>query len=244
MGRKNSRVKDSSSNRYRTPCVSPMEQFQEEETKRIILLPKNKNQELYIKALKEAQQTVVLGPAGTGKTFIAATYAAKLISDKEVSKIILTRPNVSSGKSIGFFPGTLEEKMAPWLGPVVDVLTKHLGSYKVQNMIKLGVIQVIPFETMRGRSFEDAFVLLDEAQNTTPHEMKMFLTRIGDNSRVVMNGDIQQSDLPSNSGLAKSIDMIKKYDIPVPIIEFQVEDIVRSRLCKTWIEAFIKEDKH
>lgn len=242
MGRKNSRVKDKPF-RYKSPRYPVAELPVEEETKRIILLPKNKNQELYIKALKDAQQTVVLGPAGTGKTFIAATYAAKLLADKEVSKIVLTRPNVSSGKSIGFFPGTLEEKMAPWLGPVVDVLTKHLGQYKVQDMIKRGVIQVIPFETMRGRSFEDSFVLLDEAQNTTPHEMKMFLTRIGDNSRVVMNGDIQQSDLPSNSGLAKSIEMIKKYDIPVPIIEFQVQDIVRSQLCKTWIESFIKEGK-
>lgn len=214
-----------------------------EEPRQIVLVPKNKNQGLYMKALKESDQVVVLGPAGTGKTFIAASYAAILLEDKTIKKLILTRPNVSSGKSIGFFPGTLEEKMAPWLGPVVNVLIKHLGPKKVADYIEDKTIEVIPFETMRGQSFENSFVLLDEAQNTTPHEMKMFLTRIGDNSKVVMNGDIGQSDLPSGSGLLTSLNMIKKYDIPVPVIEFGVDDIVRSKLCKMWIESFIKEEQ-
>lgn len=209
----------------------------------IHLVPKTEAQGAYIKALKEAQQVIVLGPAGTGKTYIAATFAASLYNAKKIDKIILTRPNVAAGRSIGYFPGTLEEKMSPWLAPVIDVLNKHLGPAVVELGMKNGNIQIIPFETMRGRSFENAFVMLDEAQNTTSHEIKMFLTRIGEGSRVVMNGDVMQSDLNETSGLRKAIYMAKKYMLPVPIIEFGIQDIVRSDLCRLWIESFIKEEK-
>lgn len=215
----------------------------DETRKGIHLVPRNTAQGEYIKALKEAQQVIVLGPAGTGKTYVAATFAAALYNSKSIDKIILTRPNVAAGRSIGFFPGTLEEKMAPWLAPVVDVLNQHLTKAVVELGMKNGNIEIVPFETMRGRSFENAFVLLDEAQNTTAHEMKMFLTRIGENTRVVMNGDVMQSDLNETSGLRKAIHMAKKYALPVPVVEFQVSDIVRSDLCKAWIEAFIHEEK-
>lgn len=206
------------------------------------LLPKTENQAAYIKALQQDAQVIVLGPAGTGKTFIAATYAADLYDLGQIDQIILTRPNIAAGKSLGFFKGTLEEKMSPWLAPVVDVIEKRLGKGKYETGVKNGNIQVIPFETMRGRSFEDAFVILDEAQNTSPHEIKMFLTRVGENCHVVMNGDIQQSDLDRTSGLSKAIMMAKKYLLPVSIIEFGIEDIVRSELCKLWIKAWIKEE--
>ena len=209
----------------------------------IVIVPKNENQKSYLSALKTAQQTIVLGPAGTGKTYIAASFAASLYLNKKIDKIILTRPNIPAGRSIGFFPGTLEEKMAPWVVPVMDVLVKHLGHGVVETGVKNGNIQVIPFETMRGRSFEDAFVLLDEAQNTTVPEIKMFLTRVGEGCRVVLNGDIQQSDLREDSGLFKTIKMVEKYEIPVPIVEFTTEDIVRSDLCRIWVEAFIKEER-
>ena len=209
----------------------------------IVIVPKNENQKSYLSALKTAQQTIVLGPAGTGKTYIAASFAASLYLNKKIDKIILTRPNIPAGRSIGFFPGTLEEKMAPWVVPVMDVLVKHLGYGVVETGVKNGNIQVIPFETMRGRSFEDAFVLLDEAQNTTVPEIKMFLTRVGEGCRVVMNGDIQQSDLREDSGLFRTIQMVRKYEIPVPIVEFTTEDIVRSDLCRIWVEAFIREDR-
>ncbi len=216
-----------------------------EKTKKdpIVLVAKNNNQKNYIKALNEFPQVVVLGPAGTGKTYIASTFAAKLYDEKKIDKIILTRPNVPSGRSLGFFPGTLEEKMAPWLGPVVDVLNKHLGKAVVDIAIKNENIQVLPFETMRGRSFENALVILDEAQNTTHEEMKMFLTRIGEDTTVIINGDVSQSDLKQESGLKRTINMINKYKLPVPIVEFGVNDIVRSDLCKLWIESFIKEEK-
>lgn len=207
----------------------------------IQLLPKSEKQAEYIKALNEATQVVVLGPAGTGKTYIAATKASQLYQEKQIDKIIITRPNVAAGKSIGYFPGTLEEKMMPWVMPVLEVLHWHMGKGTVETGIKSGNIEIAPFETMRGRSFQDAFVILDEAQNVTPHEMKMFLTRVGQNCTVVLNGDIQQSDLGETSGLAKAIHLAKKHMIPVPIVEFGVEDIVRSDLCKMWIVAFMKE---
>jgi phosphate starvation-inducible PhoH-like protein len=205
------------------------------------LLPKSERQAEYIRAIDEASQVIVLGPAGTGKTYIAATYACNLYTLKDIDKIIITRPNVAAGKSIGYFPGTLEEKMMPWVMPVLEVLHWHLGKGVVETGIKNGNIEIAPFETMRGRSFQDAFVILDEAQNVTPHEMKMFLTRVGNNCKVILNGDIQQSDLGETSGLAKAIHIAKKHMIPVPIVEFTPDDIVRSDLCKKWIVAFMAE---
>lgn len=205
------------------------------------LVPQNDRQRDYINAIEEFSQIIVLGPAGTGKTYIAATKAANMYITKEIDKIIITRPNVAAGKSIGYFPGTLEEKMMPWVMPVLEVLHWHLGKGAVETGIKNGNIEIAPFETMRGRSFTDAFVILDEAQNVTPHEIKMFLTRIGQNCTVILNGDIFQSDLSETSGLSKAIHMVKKYMLPVPVIEFQAEDIVRSDLCKQWIIAFMKE---
>ena len=208
----------------------------------IELLPRSENQALYIKAIQERDQVFVLGPAGTGKTYIAATQAANMYIRKEIDKIVITRPNVAAGKSIGYFPGTLEEKMMPWVMPVLEVLHWQLGKGAVDTGIKNGNIEIAPFETMRGRSFRDAFVILDEAQNVTPHEIKMFLTRIGENCKVILNGDIFQSDLSETSGLAKAIHMVKKYMLPVPVIEFGVDDIVRSNLCKLWIMAFMQEE--
>lgn len=205
------------------------------------LVPQNERQKDYINAIEESSQIIVLGPAGTGKTYIAATKAANMYITKQIDKIIITRPNVAAGKSIGYFPGTLEEKMMPWVMPVLEVLHWHLGKGAVETGIKNGNIEIAPFETMRGRSFTDAFVILDEAQNVTPHEIKMFLTRIGQNCTVILNGDIFQSDLSETSGLSKAIHMVKKYMLPVPVIEFQAEDIVRSDLCKQWIIAFMKE---
>lgn len=207
------------------------------------LLPQNDKQAEYIDAIKAHDQIIVLGPAGTGKTYIAATYAANLYNTKQIDKIIVTRPNVAAGKSIGYFPGTLEEKMMPWVMPVLEVLHWHLGRGAVDTGIKNGNIEIAPFETMRGRSFRDAFVILDEAQNVTPHEIKMFLTRVGENCKVILNGDVFQSDLQETSGLSKAIHMVKKYMLPVPVVEFEMKHIVRSDLCKQWISAFMQEEK-
>ena len=212
----------------------------EGEGRQIILLPKNDNQAAYIKALKTSDQVIVTGPAGTGKTFIASTYAATLFAKGKIDKIILTRPNVAAGRSLGFFPGTMEEKMAPWVIPFTDVLHACLGEGAFNIAMQKKQIDIVPFEVMRGRTFNNAFVILDEAQNTSPAEMKMFLTRIGDESKVLLNGDIKQSDLRSTSGLKTIIDMIQKQKMPVDHIEFTVDDIVRSGICAMWVKAFDK----
>jgi phosphate starvation-inducible PhoH-like protein len=206
------------------------------------LVPKTPKQHSYIEAIKHNEQIVVLGPAGTGKTYIAATMAADMFTLKQIDKIIITRPNVASGRPLGFRPGDMNEKMQEWLLPVLTTLRLHLGYNTVENAVRNGNIEFAPLETMRGRSFDDAFVLLDEAQNVSRDEMRMFTTRIGVNCKTVINGDIQQSDLPSASGLAVALDMVGIYNLPVPIIEFGVDDIVRSDLCKRWIIAWMGED--
>jgi phosphate starvation-inducible PhoH-like protein len=183
----------------------------------------------------------VLGPAGTGKTYITATYAADLYVTKQIDKIVITRPHVAVGKELGFLKGDLTEKTMPWALPVLDVLEKHLGKGAVETGIKVGNIEMAPLALMRGRSFDDAFIIVDETQNITTHELKMLLTRVGDNSTIVLNGDVQQSDLKEADGLSKVIHLAKKYMLPVPIIEFGVEDIVRSDICKQWVKIFMEE---
>lgn len=202
------------------------------------LSPLNKNQELYLNALKTSDQTIVCGYSGTGKTFMAATHAANLYTTRQVDKIIITRPNVAVGKDLGYFPGTLEEKFQPWALPILEVLIEQLGKGVVETAIKNGNIEMAPLSTMRGRSFHDAFIILDEAQNTSISEVKMFLTRIGKSCKVVINGDIKQSDIQRQSGLSRIIHLAKKHHLPIPIIEFGVDDIVRSDICKQWIIAF------
>ena len=206
----------------------------------ITLSPMTDKQAEYIKALKTSPQVIVTGAAGTGKTFIAATKAAQLFDSGLIDKIILTRPNVPAGRSLGFFPGTMEEKIAPWIVPFVEVLEDSLGKDVVDIAMKNGNISVIPFEVMRGRTFKNAFVILDEVQNASPHELKMFLSRVGENAQVVINGDLMQSDLRSDSGLAKLIEIIKTQRLDVPTIEFTMDDIVRSDICAMWIKAFHK----
>ncbi|KLK94696.1 phosphate starvation protein PhoH [Microvirga vignae] len=200
--------------------------------------PLNATQATYLDALKTSPQVVVLGPAGTGKTWIAATLAADLFRQRRISKIILTRPNVSSGRSLGFFPGSLEEKFAPWAAPVIEAIKDRIGSAAYEIAVKNGDIEMVPFEVMRGRSWKDAFILLDEAQNATPAEMKTFLTRIGEDCTVVINGDVSQCDLRETSGLRTVIHLIKSKLLPVPIIEFTRDDIVRSGICAMWVQAF------
>jgi len=205
------------------------------------LSPFNENQRLYINALNTSDQVIVCGYSGTGKTYIAATFAANAYLSKQVEKIILTRPNVSVGKDLGYFPGDLNEKFAPWAAPVLDVLEEQLGKGVLETGIKNGNIILSPLSTMRGRSFKNAFVILDEAQNTSVAEIKMFLTRIGQDTKVVINGDIRQSDIKETSGLSKIITIAKRRMVNVPIIEFGVDDIVRSDICKDWIIAFEEE---
>lgn len=200
--------------------------------------PLTKAQGAYLAALRSSPQVIVVGPAGTGKTWIAATYAADLYRTRKIDRIVLSRPNVPCGRSLGFFPGSLNEKFAPWAAPVIEAIKERIGKAAFDIALKNGDIEMVPFEVMRGRSWKDAFVLLDEAQNTTPAEMKTFLTRIGENCLTVVDGDVSQCDLPAESGLKTAIDLIRTRDLPVPVIEFGREDIVRSGLCAMWVEAF------
>lgn len=213
----------------------------ESKARQVTLTPMNENQRGYINAIEHHNQVLVLGPSGCGKTFIAATMFANMYAAREIDKIIITRPNVPVGKDLGFLPGTLEEKFTPWAMPVLEVLQEQLGKGVVETGLKSGNIEMAPLATMRGRSFKNAAIVLDEAQNLSVEEVKMFLSRIGENCKVVLNGDIQQSDIKQQSGLAKIIHMAKKYGIDAVVVEFGVDDIVRSSVCKQWIEAFIGE---
>ena len=205
------------------------------------ILPRGSNQKLLISALKEYTQVFILGPAGTGKTYVTATYAADRYTLKEIDKIVITRPHVAVGKDLGYLPGTLEEKTYPWALPVLDVLIKHLGKGAVETGIKNDNIEMAPLALMRGRSFDNSFIIVDEAQNITIHELKMLLTRVGEGSTIVLNGDVQQSDLKEADGLSKVIHLAKKHMLPVPVVEFGVDDIVRSDICAQWVKVFMKE---
>jgi len=205
------------------------------------IVPKTETQKELLNALTSSNQVFILGPAGTGKTYVTATYAADLYTTKEVDKIVITRPHVTVGKDIGYLPGTLEEKTYPWALPVLDVLIKHLGKGVVETGIKNGNIEMAPLALMRGRSFDNSFIIVDETQNITTHELKMLLTRVGEGSKIVLNGDVQQSDLPSGDGLSKVIHLAKKHILPVPVIEFGINDIIRSDICAQWVKVFLKE---
>lgn len=209
--------------------------------KTIELCAQTYNQKIYAAALNKDPLVFVVGCAGTGKTYMAATMAAKMYYEGKITQIVITRPNVAAGgKDIGYFKGDLHEKMAPWVSPLIDVFKKHLGKVKVEAMINDGAILIEPFSVMRGKSFDNSFIILDEAQNTTYQELKMFLTRIGENTHVVVNGDIAQSDLDERSGLKRIIHIIKSQMLHFPVVEMTQDDIVRSDVCATWIKAFIK----
>lgn len=210
--------------------------------KEITLQPKNNNQKSLINSIKVNPMTITFGPAGTGKSYITAVTAATMLKDREVSKIVLTRPTVPTGRSIGFFPGSLNEKMLPWCLPILSTLQEVLGKGDYDCQIKNGNIELVPFETIRGRSFESSFVILDEAQNCTPEEAKAFVTRIGEYSKSVINGDVTQTDIGNQrNGLSTLIELVrsnKDLRKSVGLVEFQNEDIVRSGLCYLWVEAF------
>ena len=205
------------------------------------IVPKTDNQGKLIKAITESSQVIVFGPAGTGKTYVTATLASDMYLTKKIEKIVITRPMVSVGKDIGILPGELLDKVAPWALPVLDILIKHLGKATVEIALKSGNIEIAPLALMRGRSFDDSFIICDEAQNVTTAELKMLLTRVGEDTTIVLNGDVQQTDLKGDSGLVTITNVAKKHKIPVPVIEFNLDDIVRSDICAMWVRAFYAE---
>lgn len=201
---------------------------------------KTAKQDEYIQAIRDNPQTICMGPAGTGKTYISASLAADALLNKQVDQIIITRPNVGAGDTIGLFPGTLEEKMAPWVAPITSVIEERLGKGHFEEAFGKS-IQIVPLEVIRGRDLQNAFILFDEAQNATLHQLKAFVTRQGEDSKSIINGDVRQTDLGAGSGLLTLIQIIKKRKMGIPIVEFGIDDIVRSGICKDWVVAFLEE---
>jgi phosphate starvation-inducible PhoH-like protein len=201
--------------------------------------PKTVNQKRYVDSLRENTITFGVGPAGTGKTFLAVAMAAAALSRHEVNRIILTRPAVEAGERLGFLPGDLMAKVDPYLRPLFDALHDMLDPEKVSQHIERGVIEIAPLAFMRGRTLNDSFVILDEAQNTTPEQMKMFLTRLGFGSRMVVTGDITQVDLPreQQSGLIVVGDVLDAID-GIQFVRFGGEDVVRHKLVQRIVEAY------
>lgn len=201
--------------------------------------PKNMRQKAYLQAIKENTVVFGVGPAGTGKTYLAVAMAVQALKTKQVDRIILTRPAVEAGENLGFLPGDLQTKVDPYLRPLYDALFEMLGEEGFHRQLEKGNIEVAPLAYMRGRSLNDAFIILDEAQNTTAPQMKMFLTRLGFHSKVVVTGDVTQIDLPHNqqSGLVEATKILREVD-QVAMMFFTEQDVVRSRMVQDMIRAY------
>ena len=205
------------------------------------LKPKTIGQQKYVEAIRKNTITMGIGPAGTGKTYLAVAMAVKAFRAQEVNRIVLTRPAVEAGERLGFLPGDLQNKVDPYLRPLYDALYDMLGAETYQKYLERGNIEVAPLAYMRGRTLDDSFIILDEAQNTTPEQMKMFLTRLGFNSKAIITGDVTQIDLPDarRSGLVEASKILK--DIPdIAICRFTEKDVVRHRLVQDIIKAYEK----
>ena len=206
------------------------------------IIPRNRSQESYFLKLQDPEKKILfaVGPAGTGKTLLATQTAIKLLKEKEIEKLVVTRPAVSVDEQHGFLPGTLEKKMEPWTRPIFDVLAEYYYAKDIQNMLIEGVIEISPLAYMRGRTFKNAFILADEMQNATPNQMKMLLTRIGENSRMVVTGDLRQADRLEDNGLIEFIRLLKnkeslKY---VDMVNFGQRDIERHPAVKEILDIY------
>jgi phosphate starvation-inducible PhoH-like protein len=213
-------------------------------SKRKFIIPKTETQRLYINAIRMYDITFGVGPAGTGKTYLAMAMAINSFLTKQVSRIVLVRPAVEAGEKLGFLPGDIAEKVSPYLRPLYDALFDMMEIEKSSKLIERGIIEIAPLAFMRGRTLNDSFVILDEAQNTTPEQMKMYLTRLGFGSKTVVTGDITQIDLPQDktSGLVEAIRILKNIE-DIKIIHFSERDVVRHRLVQEIVRAYEKYEK-
>ena len=213
-------------------------------TRGAVIKPKTANQKQLVESAAKNDLVFAIGPAGTGKTYISVALAVRALKNKRVKKIIITRPAVEAGENLGFLPGDLKEKIDPYLRPIYDALYDMVPSEKLKFYEENKVIEIAPLAYMRGRTLQNAFILLDEAQNTTPMQIKMFLTRMGPNSKVIITGDRSQIDLPKNqkSGLIETVDVLK--DIKgIGFVELGGEDVVRHKLVKQIIEAYERAEQ-
>ncbi len=209
-----------------------------------LLRPRTIRQKTYLEAMEAHDLTFALGPAGTGKTFLATVLAVRMLTERRIEKIVLTRPALEAGERLGFLPGDLQQKVDPYLRPLYDALHTLLGLEKTTSLLDKGIIEVAPLAYMRGRTLEDAFVILDEAQNTTSAQMRMVLTRLGEKSRMVVTGDITQIDLPfgQKSGLVEAIDVLQLVK-GISICRLTTADIVRHPLVQKVVEAYASKEK-
>lgn len=210
-----------------------------------IIRSKTLGQKKYVDAIKKNSIVFGVGPAGTGKTYLAVALAVYALKNHEIDKIILTRPAVEAGEKLGFLPGDLSEKVDPYLRPLFDALQEMMGQDAYAKHIERGSIEIAPLAYMRGRTLSNSFIILDEAQNTTREQMKMFLTRMGENSRIVVTGDVTQIDLPKNvkSGLIDALDVLKDVE-GIEIVRLSAKDVVRHELVTRIIQAYEKAESH
>lgn len=206
--------------------------------KAIHIQPKTANQDLLLRAIENSMLTVAIGPAGVGKTWCAVNSAVNLLVKGEGRRLVLTRANVPTGRSLGFFPGNINDKLEPWLAPMISVLKQRLGVADYEAKLHSGQITFCPLETIRGASFTDTIILVDEAQNLTYEEVKAITTRLGEGSRMVLMGDPMQKDT-KDCGLSVFRDIIKRYSLEVPVIVFTTDDIVRSDLVAQLVKTFM-----
>jgi phosphate starvation-inducible PhoH-like protein len=209
--------------------------------KPVTILPRNRNQESYVLKLLDETKDIVfgIGPAGTGKTLLAVQVAVKLFKDGDIDKIVVTRPAVSVDVDLGFLPGTLEQKMAPWTRPIFDVLREYFNARELEGMIEEGIIEIAPLAYMRGRTFKNSFILADEMQNATPNQMKMLLTRLGEGSQMAVTGDLAQADRLKDNGLINFVNLLKESgSTRIDIVNFGQADIERHEAVKEVLRVY------
>ena len=236
MGAKRKARKEHSNNHNNVVSINT---FQKKQS--VYILPRNKNQEQYILKLLDDTKDIVfgIGPAGTGKTLLAVQVAVKLFKAGKVDKIIVTRPAVSVDEDLGFLPGTLEEKMAPWTRPIFDVLREYFNAREIEGMIQEGIIEIAPLAYMRGRTFKHSFILADEMQNATPNQMKMLLTRLGEHSMMAVTGDLNQADRLKDNGLIDFTKLLESTNQScLDIVQFEQGDIERHAAVKAVLQVY------
>ena len=235
MGKKTSRKHQNRAN------VLPIKQYLPEKPQDVKIVPRNVNQESYLLKLLDPAKDIVfgVGPAGTGKTLIAVQVAIKMFKERQVNKIVVTRPVVSVDEDIGFLPGSLEEKMAPWTIPIFDVFKLYFTTADIHNMLYEGIIEISPLAFMRGRTFHNSYIVADEMQNASINQMKMLLTRIGSRSKLAVTGDLAQTDRPNDNGLSDFILKLNQTNANcIDVVSFAKEDVLRHKAVKEVLDIY------
>jgi len=240
MGAKRASRKRNQNNNF-SNVVQLNTSYTKQKQKHVTILPRNRNQETYVLKLLDDTKDIVfgIGPAGTGKTLLAVQVAVKQFLEGKIDKIIVTRPAVSVDEDLGFLPGTLEQKMAPWTRPIFDVLREYFQAKEIEGMIEEGIIEIAPLAYMRGRTFKNSFILADEMQNATPNQMKMLLTRLGENSQMAVTGDLAQADRQNDNGLIDFTNLLAKSNSThLDIVHFAQGDIERHNAVKEVLQVY------